>query len=141
VGISFGLFIACLFVGLWITVSLVLALVGGWLGLARVYRTKKRFEGQLWRFQPGYMRFLASYGTLTVGADLNGLYLKTPILLSHPPLFIPWKDISVSAGKCMWVSVFIFSFSQVPSVRLQLKEGLGREIQMVAGSSWPGSSR
>jgi hypothetical protein len=133
----FGIYFLCL----WTAVSLIISFVGGWFELGRVYRSAKPFPVSRWRFQDAYMRFLASYrGVLTVGADAEGLYASVfPLFrIAHPPLFIPWQDISVRPGKCLWVRVYKFEFRQVPFVRLQLREKLGKKIQIAAGSSWPG---
>jgi hypothetical protein len=133
----FGIYFLCL----WTSISLVISLVGGWFELGRVYRSAKPLPGNRWRFQDACMRFLASYsGVLTVGADAEGLYASVflPFRISHPPLFIPWEDVSVRPSKCLWVRVYKFEFRQVPSVRLQLREKLGKKIQTAAGLSWPG---
>ena len=141
IGFQNSVFFVVYFICLWVAISFVISLVGGWFELGRVYRAAKPFQGERWRFQDAYLRLLTSYrGVLTVGADAEGLYASVfaPFRIGHPPLFIPWQDISVQLGKCLWVRVYKFEFRQVPSVRLQLREKLGKKIQIAAGASWPG---
>jgi hypothetical protein len=132
-----GLFALCM----WVTVSFLIALVGGWFELGRIYRATRGFAGSSWRFQDAQFRLLTHYNNiLTVGSNADGLYLAVflPFRIGHPPLFIPWQDVSVRPGTFLWFRIYKFEFRQVPSVRLQLREKLGKKIQIAAGSAWPG---
>jgi hypothetical protein len=125
----------------WVAVNFLISWIGGWFELSRTYRATQEFNGQIWRFQDVYLRLLTRYhGAVSVGASQEGLYLSVIFLVrpGHPPLFIPWQDISVKPGKVLWVRVYQFQFRQVPSVRLRLKEKLVKDIQAAAGASWPG---
>lgn len=128
-------------VSLWLLVSFLLALIGGWLELGRTYKALLKFDGQIFRLQHAYMRFLTSYrAAVSVGASPKGLYLAVFFLFRfcHPPLFIPWQDISVRQSKFLWIRLYEFEFRQAPSVRLRLREKLGKKIQAAAGDAWPG---
>jgi hypothetical protein len=86
------------FVGLWIGVGLLVAYLGGWATLAKVYRHSDEFRGERRRFQSARMRWGINYGScLTVGATPRGLYLAALFIfrIGHPPLFMPWTDISI----------------------------------------------
>jgi hypothetical protein len=129
------------FVCLWIAVSFVISFVGGWFELGRVYRAAKPFLGNRWRFQDAQFRPIGGYhNILSVSANAEGLYLAMffPFRFGHPPLFIPWQDISARPVRYFWSRMHRFEFRQVPSVRLRLKEKLVRKIQVAAGSAWPG---
>jgi hypothetical protein len=135
------LFIALFAICLWVSVSFFIALIGGWFELGRIYRATHPFAGPLWRFQDAQFRLLTGYrNILTAGASAEGLYLAVflPFRIAHPPLFIPWQDISVRPGRVLWFRVYKFEFRQAPSVRMQLREKLGKKIQIAAASSWPG---
>jgi hypothetical protein len=124
-----------------VSVSFVIALVGGWFELGRVYRATRDFAGTSWRFQDAQFRLLTGYNNiLTVGSNAEGLYLAVffSFRIGHPPLFIPWQDVSVRLGRFLWIRVYKFEFRQVPSVHLRLREKLGKKIQIAAGSAWPG---
>ena len=65
--------------------------------LGKVYRTDFPFSGRKLRMKSGGMRWGTNYvACLTIGANREGLFLAVfPIFrVGHPPLFIPWNDIS-----------------------------------------------
>ena len=129
------------FVLLWILVGFVVAQIGGWGELSRYYRAGNPFNGQRWSFRSGRMRLNMSYNNcLAVGANTQGLYVAVFFLFrtGHPPLFIPWQDISVKTGKTLWWPWTEFRFRQAPSVFLKTYGGLGEEIKSAAAASWPG---
>lgn len=129
------------FISIWLLVSSLIAAIGGWLELGRHYKASRVFDGKLFRFQDAYVRFLTHYGkVVTVGVNDEGMQLAVffPFRFCHPPLFIPWEDISVRPTRCLWVWVYEFEFRQVPSIRLRLREKLGNKIQEAAGKAWPG---
>jgi hypothetical protein len=134
-------FIALFAIGLWVVTCFFISLLTGWFELGRTYRAAQPFDGTSWRFQDAQFRMLSHYNkVLTVGANSQGLSLAVflPFRVGHPPLFIPWQDISVRPGKSWWFRVYKFEFRQAPSVYVQLREGLGKKIQIAAGSAWPG---
>jgi hypothetical protein len=129
------------FAGLWIFICFVISFIRGWYDLSRVYAAERPFQGQSWTFQNAALRFSVGYhNILTVGANDEGLYLSifSAFRVGHPPLLIPWRDISIRPGKYLWVQVYNFDFRQVPSVRLRLREQLGKKVQLAAGTAWPG---
>jgi hypothetical protein len=134
---TFPLFFLCL----WAGISLLISFIGGWFELGRSYRAAKPFEGERWSFQDASLRFLTNYrGVVTAGSNSEGLHLSVflPFRIGHPSLFIPWQDISIRPGKSLWFRVYEFSFREAPSIRLRLREKLGKKIQAAAGAGWPG---
>jgi hypothetical protein len=104
------------FLFLWLVVSFVLSYTGGWASLARKFRCRVAFNGMKWRGESGAMRGLAVYGNcLVLGANPEGIYLAVffPFRVAHPPIFIPWNEVTLSKSRVFWVT----------RVRLQL----GRE--------------
>lgn len=87
------------FVAMWIASGYAVALFGGWRLLARHFRAQAPFSGRKWRMQSAQMRWMCNYNNvLTVGANEMGLFLATMFLFrsGHPPLSIPWTEISVT---------------------------------------------
>jgi hypothetical protein len=103
---------------------------------------------------------------LDVGANSTGLYLavQSGLKIWHPPLFIPWSDIAVSAERIEWANYsnwllapdwgydgrgrgarvssgwldcLVFRFRKAPKILLQLREEDAQPIVVAAGSSWP----
>ena len=125
---------------LWIGVTVLIARLSGWATLADVYRFSEHFNGYRWRFQRAQMRWGMSYNGLTVGMNEKGLYLSVFFLfrMGHPPLFIPWRDISVSVKQGLLGSYMEFRFRRALFVPFWVTEGLGRGIARLAGDAWPG---
>lgn len=118
------------FIGMWVFVLLLVAMLGGWSRLAEYYRTQTRFEGQTWRFRSGRFGWAGYNGCLTLGANHEGLYLAVfPLFrVGHPPLFIPWYDITTTEKKGFLSAYLEFKFTKAPSVRLQIPRTLGETI-------------
>jgi hypothetical protein len=99
-------FIAVFFVAMWCLVSYVSSWLCGWQRLAEQFRFDGQFDGEQWRFCTGWMRWRARYGgVLVLGANQRGLYMRTlwPLRLGHPPLLIPWSDVSaVDRTRWFW---------------------------------------
>jgi len=114
--------------------------MGGWSALAARYRSEGDFSGPTWNFQCGQFRWWASYNNcLTVGADPRGLFLWVFLLIrvAHPPLFIPWQDISVSRAEVLWLRQVRFHLGQELQIPLTIGDKLAQELRSAAGSSWP----
>ncbi|MDM8527540.1 hypothetical protein QUF58_04940 [Anaerolineales bacterium HSG24] len=112
-------------------VSFLLANTGGWAGLAEHYQLQDSFEGQKWHFRSGRMGLINYKSCLIVGTNDEGLYLAVlPIFrISHPPLFIPWEDITTSESKRLVIIPYLdFTFACVPSVTLKLPAEFGNTV-------------
>ena len=125
---------------LWIPILLLTSRIGGWSRLAEYYQFHSEFVGQKWR---PWLRYVylgsAKYGnTLTIGANYHGLYLEmSPLFqVGHPPLLIPWNDITTAEYRGLMFSYLDFTFAKAPSVRLRVPRKLGDRIVAVRyGSS------
>jgi hypothetical protein len=114
--------------------------LGGWASLAGQYRCLEPFSGSRWNFQCGQFRWFASYNNcLTIGADTRGLFLWVfPLFrVAHPPLFIPWREISVARQKVLWIKQVRFRLGHELQIPLTIGDRLAQKLQSAAGSSWP----
>lgn len=84
------------FVGFWMGVCWLLALLGGWRGLATRYAVD-RDPNSMMHSTSGMLRGVSYNHVLQVGASPSGLELRVMILFraGHPPLRIPWTDVRV----------------------------------------------
>lgn len=84
------------------------------------------------------MRWKISYDLcLTLGASDSGLYISTVFPLSvfaHPPLFVPWTDISVKPVKGIIFTYAGFRFRGAPGVPFIVSAGLAEEIIGLSGA-------
>jgi hypothetical protein len=127
-------------VGMWVLVAGAISHVGGWSSLADQYRCLGPFPGSSWNFQSGQFGGIASYyKCLTVGADPRGLFVRIhfPFRVAHPPLFIPWHEISVSRKKVLWVKQVRFRLGHELQIPLTIRASLAQKLQSAAGSAWP----
>lgn len=136
-----------LYVPLMITaIFMTMARFSGWHALSRLYRWRAPIPCDLnWR-SPANMRWYLGYrgGFIGVGADERGLYLTSAYLLRpfNPPLFIPWKDLSVEEHVMIPFTMFswrgektVFRFHKVPSVSLALNSEVGDELKRAANAT------
>ena len=127
---GFPYFFPALFVGIWLLVMFLLSRLGGWHRLAYRYRLSSTFSGKVWRFQSGRFNWAAYNNCLSVGANGKGLYLAPLFLFrfGHPPLLIPWGDITVEKKKFLAWTYSDLLFPGVPGVRLRISGRLWRRI-------------
>jgi hypothetical protein len=130
------------FVAIWYGTMVLVSRMGGWSRLARAYDHPGPFDGFRKRFVTGVMTggpffgFPCNYGNcLTVGADSHGLYLAVFVIFrpGHPPLFVPWSDITVVPVKGRFYAYADFSFAEVPKVRLRITYPVARQLISAAG--------
>jgi hypothetical protein len=124
-----------LFVAVWFGSMHLIAAVGGWRDLARVYRAEMPMEfARRWRFRGCTMRFGTHYnGCLTIGASAMGLHLSLWSVFrpGHPPLFIPWSDITTSVQRNLFLESIRFSFLRA-TPWLQLRRDLAEDVLRTA---------
>lgn len=121
-------------------VSVVLSRLGGWAALAQQYGSDEPFPATSWKFQRAQFRWFVGYNNcLTLGADRRGLYISTFFLfrIAHPPLFIPWREISVSSCQSLWVKQVRFHAGREMQIPITIGESLAQKLQSAAGGSWP----
>jgi hypothetical protein len=95
---AFAFIFPIFFVALWCAIGFLSSKLTGWAVLAQRFRSTYPFAGQIWRWKSARMRRGANYNNcLTIGADPIGLYLSMVFFfrVGHPPLFLPWSEISV----------------------------------------------
>jgi len=96
--------------------------VGGWRTLAALYRTprdKKRENKPIPVTTIG-MRFFSYNGFIYGTADRDGLHLHMHFLTSpfHPPLFIPWTDITAERVK----DKIRLNITKAPGISIEIAE-------------------
>jgi hypothetical protein len=122
---------------IWILVSFIISRVGGWSLLAKVYLAQgsNTLDGESWRFQSIQMRWATNYGNcVTVRAIPLGLGFSVLFLfrIGHPPLLIPWSDITVHRVKRsrFFPSWIEFRFRLDPSIPIRVSNKLFSKIRV-----------
>lgn len=125
--------------GFWFLILSLQGRFGGWATLAESYRLEGDFTGPRWRFQSALLRRWTIYGNcLTIGANPRGLYLACPLCRpAHPPLFIPWQDISIADRPFQLFRYKEFRFRREPEIPVLIRPRLAKKIGSAAAASWP----
>jgi len=134
-------FLPLVFIAWWCFVVYLISFMSGWRKLGQKYRFEGTFSGKLQKFQSISMRWGAGYGSCVhIGADTRGLYLKILFLFrpGHPPLFIPWTDVSARRVRRWGMKRWELRFSKAGSVPLRVRAALGRFLQERAQGNWAG---
>jgi len=137
----FALAFPIFFVLLWMVISALISYIGGWRTLSRSFRAAEPFAGAKRYFQSGQMRWITNYNNcLTVGADSAGLYLAILFLFRfmHPPLFIPWREVSVRTRRSWFLGERVtFTLGRETAIPLTIRGRLIGKLKAAAGNSWP----
>ena len=132
------------FVLIWMGVCKLISAVAGWKILSRDYRANSAFDGQkMWLKSIGMRRWTNYNNCIAVGANKFGLYLSVfPLFrVGHPPLFIPWTDISTEAiPRRLLPDAVKFSFAKQPEVPIILFKKLAAKIFRMRQDSQQGVS-
>lgn len=123
-----------------VAVSVVISYVGGWASLSKSFHFRGKFPGPRWWGQSGQMRWIAGYrNCLVIGASEAGLYLATlPFFpLAHPPLLIPWSEVSYAKKKLLFVPMVRFELGKEAAVPFWVRESVAERLRNVAGTAWP----
>lgn len=120
-----------LFVSTWIGACFLVAFIGGWRLLAHRYAATEPFSGtRLWWRHGRFNHSIGYNGCLNLGAGPQGLHLSVMFLfrIAHPPLLIPWGDITLTQSRFWIVKFTTLSFAKVPTVSLHLRESLAQKL-------------
>ena len=77
------------------------------------------------------MRWGVAYrGALNFGVDVYGLFVSiVPIFrIGHPPLFIPWSEITCTRQKQWFLDGVRINFSRSPNVAILLPARVAQQI-------------
>lgn len=126
---------AILVPGGWISVCWIISRIGGWALLAKAYPAQyaASLDGETHRFQSIQMRWATNYGNcVTVRTNSLGIGLSVLWLLriGHPPMLIPWSDITIQkVRRSRFFSPLIeFRFRLEPSVPVRINNKLFLKI-------------
>jgi len=126
-----GALLALFLVALWCAICYLAAWMGGWRALAQRFRCEQTFEGERWPFRSGSMRRGTHYNrVLTLGANREGLYLAvlSVFRVGHPPLFIPWSEITASERRRWFVEGTQFVLGREEQIPLWVSRGTGEML-------------
>ncbi len=119
----------------WALIVWFLSRLGGWSKLADVYPSRMPFDEMCWSWQSGRLRWGVGYnGILKVCADRQALHLSVLFLFrpGHPPLSIPWEDVTGNQ-RTFWVEL---RFRRDDSVPLRISPLLAGRLEEASAGLW-----
>jgi len=133
--LGFGVF----FVTLWMAIFQVVARVGGWRELARAYPPLGITGpglGESFRMRSLQLRRGVNYNncvTFTAGPAALRLSLPRIFALGHPPIEVPWPDITAEAGRTLWMPIVTLRCAHAPSVPVRMRRKLAETLARASG--------
>lgn len=128
-----------LFGALWVAIFQVVARLGGWRELARAYPPLGIVgagSGETFRFRSVQLRHGVNYNncvTLVAGPAALRLALPRVFAWGHPPLEVPWGEISVEVGRRFWMRVVTLRCARAPSVPVRMRPRLAETLARASG--------
>jgi hypothetical protein len=122
---------------MWVGMSNLIAIVGGWRRLAASYLSTGGESGPTFRFRSAKLGLVDYSNCLILTASRSGLIISMllPFRLAHPTLFIPWREISATSTSG-WVKNYVeFRFAKEPQVRMRLPHRLAEELIAAGGNA------
>ncbi|MEO6603434.1 MAG: hypothetical protein ABIQ16_26360 [Polyangiaceae bacterium] len=118
-------------VAMWPAVCLILASISGWSALVEKYaagahpRTPRKISG-------GRVGNVTYGGALSLSAQPGGFAVSVllPFRVGHPPLFIPWSDVTESAGEFMGQKTTVFRVRGVPDAAIEIPPALAAWLKV-----------
>jgi hypothetical protein len=129
-----------LFPILWIAISFVLSRASGWHKLGEKYSRIDFVSGERWRFRSARLRHSVSYNNCVIFiSNREGLGISVFFLFrfGHPPLFIPWTDISISNETKFFRKAIRFTVGREFPIPIMVHINLGAKILAAAGRNPP----
>ena len=123
-------------VGLWL-LALVITPLYGWRNWARAYPAPSRAPHVRFLMRSGYVG-RARYGSaLNLGVSNEGLHLSVPLLfrIGHPPVVVPWSDISVVGKRGSYSTWVEYQFAKVPKSTLRIRKDVAEAISRASGGA------
>ena len=123
--------------GAWMLLGWLSSVLGGWTKLASQYGFKKPFTGKTFPTRSAILGMTRYANCLTLGANEEGLYLEVFVWmkLSHPPLFIPWSDMTGKIEDSWLTKILVLTFKSIPRVSIELPMNTALELKVAAQTS------
>jgi hypothetical protein len=125
---------------LWISISYIMSRMSGWHTLAEKYIRINFVSGDQWRFRSAKLRYSVGYNNcVMIVSNREGLGISVFFLfrVGHPPLFIPWTDISISKETKFFGKMIRFSVGRDFPIPITVHQKLGYKILEASGKHLP----
>lgn len=121
------------FVAVWAFIGLLISRMSGWTVLASEFRLEDDFQGEKWGWQSATMRWGTKFNrSITIGCNERGLYLTVTFFLRpfHPPLLIPWHQISARPKKYFGFDFVELTLGREARIPLLLRAHVAERLRL-----------
>jgi len=131
--------VGALFVVLWVATFQLVGRLGGWRELARAYPPLGIVgagTGETFRMRSVQLRRGVNYNNcVTLVAGPSALRLALPRIFGwgHPPIEVPWTELSAEVGRTLWVRVVTLRCARAPSVPVRMRPRLAEALARASG--------
>jgi hypothetical protein len=117
--------------GAWLLLGWLSSVIGGWSKLASRYKLTQHFTGVIFPTRSAMMGMTRYTNCLTLGANKEGLYLEVFVWmkLNHPPLFIPWSDMTGKVQDSWLTQVLVLTLKTMPKISIELPMNTALELK------------
>ncbi len=134
------------FVALWCFAMYLVSLLSGWQALTRRFRAQSEPTGPMQTAGPFlftvYLRNWTHYNSvIRVTAAQDALYLSVLVLFrfAHPPLRIPWEEITVSSTRWFWRDYVVLTLGREEQVPMRISMRMARNLGLLSRLTGAGS--
>ena len=124
-----------LLLGLWVLISVWASFLGGWHSLARRFRSFTPPYGEVKTagpfFYSVYARYWSQYSSvIRLSATQDALYLSVlfPFRAGHPPLRIPWNEISFAQTTLLWNRYVVLTLGDEEQIPMRISQRMARNL-------------
>ena len=114
-------FFLLVFAGMWLFMSALFSLTGGWSSLASQFRASERPEGTTIRSQVKQFGMIPENRVTHMVVSSAGLYLYASLFFRfmHPPLLIPWSSIGKPREvEGLWWTTYEYDLGLTTTIRV-----------------------
>ena len=128
---------SALFVVVWRLAEHAFARLGGWHALAQFYRASGPPDGPTFRGSAvsfGLVRYW-DWVQFTAGGAGLGFACQLRSTNAHPPLFVPWSELTM-VRRGFWPFHWVdLGFAKAPKVRVSIMPGLAERLVRAGGEA------
>ena len=128
------------FLGIWLSVTGLLAAMSGWVSIARVYRATTRPKGVRFSRQVTSVGIVPENGATDLTVAAEGLYLSAfPLFrFMRPPLFVPWRDVRVDSERnLLWLQRYRLDLGAIGAITIKRRAYNAIEPHLVTRTATP----
>lgn len=123
------------FLAIWCLNCWFLSWQSGWKYLSKRFGVRSEFLAEVTRvgrypFELCFRCWLDYTNIAWIAPEEDALYLSVvfPFRIGHPPLRIPWSEISIGTTKVIWRKYLVFTLGSTEKIPMRISERMTRKL-------------